>query len=151
MPEAAKPLWTSTIFNCRDCVLFFEGLISFSVNSAMMSFTKKLYFCLICPQYVLPEGLWLTSFGKLQSCFFMPLCQHWCPPGSPTIASLFIQMATDSASWRCWYPVSAAQLEFVPKLIVGFFIHHSGVFRNFAVFALQQCSLIITPEWEYSS
>ncbi len=48
VPEAAKPLWTSTIFNCRDCVLFFEGLISFSVNSAMMSFTKKLYFCLIC-------------------------------------------------------------------------------------------------------
>ncbi len=32
--------------------------------------------------------------------FFMPLCQQWCPPGSPTIASLFIQMATDSASWH---------------------------------------------------
>ncbi len=41
-----KHLWTSTMFDCRDCVLFFEGLISFSVNSAMMSFTKKLYFCL---------------------------------------------------------------------------------------------------------
>ncbi len=98
-----KHLWTSTMFDCRDCVLFFEVLISFSVNSAMMSFTKKLYFCLICPQYVLPEGLWFChiSFGKLQSCFFMHLCQQWCPPGSPTIASLFIQMATDSASWHC--------------------------------------------------
>ncbi len=94
-----KHLWTSTMFDCRDCVLFFEGLISFSVNSAMMSFTKNLYFCLICPQYVLPEGLWFChiSFVKLQSCFFMPLCQQW----SPTIASLFIQMATDSASWHC--------------------------------------------------
>ncbi len=71
-----KHLWTSTMFDCRDCVLFFEGLISFSVNSTMMSFTMKLYLCLICPQYVLPEGLWFChiSFGKLQSCFFMPLC-----------------------------------------------------------------------------
>ncbi len=67
-----KHLWTSTMFDCKDCVLFFEGLISFSVNSAMMSFTKKHYFCLICPQYVLPERLWFChiSFGKLQSCFF---------------------------------------------------------------------------------
>ncbi len=58
---------------------------------------------LSCWKYVLPEGLWFChiSFGKLQSCFFMPLCQQWCPPGSPTIASLLIQMATDSASWHC--------------------------------------------------
>ncbi len=110
-----KHLWTSTMF---DCVLFFEGLISFSVNSAMMSFTKKLYFCLVCPQFVLTEGLLFCHirFGKLQSCFFMPLCQQWCLPGSPTIAPLFIQMATDSASWQL-YPVSADQFEFVGKLI----------------------------------
>ncbi len=79
-----KPLWTSTMFDCRDCVLYFEGLISFYVKSAMMSFTKKLYFCLICPQYILPDGLWFCHISsvKLQSCFFMPLCQQWCPPGS---------------------------------------------------------------------
>ncbi len=35
-------------------------------------------------------------------CFLcLPLCQQWCPPGSPTIASFFIQMATDSVSWHC--------------------------------------------------
>ena len=31
----------------------------------------------------------------------MSLCQQWGPPGSPTIASHLIQMATDSASWHC--------------------------------------------------
>ncbi len=80
-----KHILTSTMFDCRDCVLFFEGLIYFSVNSAMMSFAKKLYFCLICPQYVLPEGLWFCqiSFAVVFS---------W--------VSLFIQTVTDSASWH---------------------------------------------------
>ena len=41
-----KYLWTSTMFERSDCVLFFEGLISFST---IMCFTKKLYFGLICP------------------------------------------------------------------------------------------------------
>lgn len=36
-----KHLWPSTMFDWRDCVLFFEALILFSVNNAMMCFTKK--------------------------------------------------------------------------------------------------------------
>ncbi|XP_072768783.1 KN motif and ankyrin repeat domain-containing protein 1-like [Nerophis lumbriciformis] len=43
-----------------------------------MCFTKKLHFSLICPQDLLPEGCWLP--------------QQRGPPGSPTIASLFIEM-----------------------------------------------------------
>ncbi len=111
-----KHIWTSTMFDCRDCVLFFEDLISFSVN--VMSFTKKLYFCLVC-QYVLTEGLWFChmSLGKLQSCICMPLCQQWCLPGSPTIASLFIQMATDSASWHCCTLCLQISLNLFGKLI----------------------------------
>ena len=62
-----KHLWTSTMFDRRDRVLFFEGLISFSVNSTIICSTKKLYFGLICPHEVLPEGFSLpqVSFGKL--------------------------------------------------------------------------------------
>ena len=54
--------WTSTMFDRRDRVLFFEGLILFSVNSTIMCFTKKLY----CPHDVLPEGFWLPQvrFGR---------------------------------------------------------------------------------------
>ena len=44
-----KHLWTSTIFDCRYGVLFFVGLIPFSVKSRMTSFAKKLYLSLICP------------------------------------------------------------------------------------------------------
>ncbi len=40
-----KTSWTSTMFDCTVC-------FSFSVNSSMMSFTKKLFFCLICPHTV---------------------------------------------------------------------------------------------------
>ena len=61
----------ATMFDHRDRVLFFEGFISFSVNSTIMYFTKKLYFGFICPDDVhhddvLPE-FWLpqVSFGKL--------------------------------------------------------------------------------------
>nr|XP_061787651.1 KN motif and ankyrin repeat domain-containing protein 1-like [Nerophis lumbriciformis] len=43
-----------------------------------MCFTKKLHFSLICPQDLLPEGCWLP--------------QQRGPPGSPTIAFLFIEM-----------------------------------------------------------
>ncbi|KAI2656860.1 Transmembrane protein 255A [Labeo rohita] len=76
-------LWSATILNI---VALFLGIITAAVLGGFKD------------MYVLPEGLWFghISFGKLQSCFFMPLCQQWCPPGSPTIASLFIQMVTDS-------------------------------------------------------
>ena len=46
-------MWTSTMFDRRDRVLFLEGPISFSVNTSIMCFTKKLYFGLICPHDVL--------------------------------------------------------------------------------------------------
>ena len=37
-----KHHWTSSMFDCRECVLFFEGFILFSVNMQMMCFPKKL-------------------------------------------------------------------------------------------------------------
>ena len=37
-----KHHWTSSMFDCREGVLFFEGFILFSVNIEMMCFTKKL-------------------------------------------------------------------------------------------------------------
>ena len=37
-----KHHWTSSMFEWREGVLFFEGFILFSVNLEMMSFTKKL-------------------------------------------------------------------------------------------------------------
>lgn len=58
---APKHQWTSTMFDCRGHVLFFEGLISFSENRIMRCFTKKLNFSLICPQDILPEGFWLPQ------------------------------------------------------------------------------------------
>ena len=59
-------LWTSTMFDRRDRVLFFEGHISFSVHSTIMCFTKKLYFGLICPDVTTwrsPRRI-LASSGK---------------------------------------------------------------------------------------
>src|SRR4029434_1819947 len=60
---APKHRSSSTILACRDCVLLFESLIPFSVNSRMMCFTKKLDFGLICPQDVLPK-CFLASPGE---------------------------------------------------------------------------------------
>ena len=55
----------------------------------------------------------------------MSLCQKWGPPGSPTIASHFIRMATDSASWHCY-----TLCQYVNLNLFGswsrFFIHHSN-------------------------
>ena len=99
-----KHLWTSTMFDCRDCVLFFEGLISFSVNSTIMCFTKKALLWSHLSTWHSPRRILAFSgnFWQTLVClFFMSLCQQWDPPGSPTIASHFIQMATDSASWHC--------------------------------------------------
>ena len=86
-----------------------------------------LYFGLICPQDVLSEWFWLPqeSFGKLQSGFFMSLCQQWGPPRSPTIASHFIQKATDSASWHCCTLCLQGSLNLFWSCS-RFFIHHSN-------------------------
>ena len=69
----------------------------------MTSFANKLYLSLICPQSILPEGLRLTQVCscKLQSGFFMPLCQKWGSPWSPAIALHPIHMTTYGSSWHC--------------------------------------------------
>ena len=92
-----------------------------------MCFTEKLNFGLICPQDVLPKWFWLPqeSFVKLQSGFFMSLCQQWGPPGSPTTASHFIQMVTDSASWHCCTLCLQGSLNLFGSCS-RFFIHHSN-------------------------
>ena len=97
-----KHIWTSTIFNCRYRVLFFVGLIPFSVNSRMTCFAKQLYLSLICPQNILPEELRLTQVCscKLQSGFFMPPYQKWGFPQSPAIVLYLIQMTT-YVHWGC--------------------------------------------------
>lgn len=91
VPEAAK--FYQNVFLCFTIG---TGLLSLPVISTMMSFTKKLFFSLVCPQDVLAEELWFCCiyFGKLESCFFF---MALCPSGSPTIASLFIQTATERA------------------------------------------------------
>ncbi len=120
VPEVAKQ--PQNIFEpppclTRDCVLFFEGLVSFSVNSAMMSFTKKLYFCLICPQYVLPEGLGLSHKLSNSSIAFLCVCV------SSLLGLPFHSDGDEYCELTLLYPVSADQLEFVWKLS-GIFIHH---------------------------
>ena len=106
-----KHLWT-TMFDPRDRVLFFEGLISFSALLWSHLSTWR------SPRRILAfSGKFLAN----TSLAFLCPCQQWGPPGSPTIASHLIQMQTDTASWHCeltlLYPVSAGQLEIVWKLI----------------------------------
>lgn len=84
--------------DCRDSVLFFQVLISFSEDSRMMCFTKKLYFTLICPQEILAS---LGKFWQTPIRLFNVSTSAEGLSGSPTIASLFIQIATDSASCHC--------------------------------------------------
>src|SRR4029434_8536434 len=86
---------TSTMFDCRDRVLFSEGLILFSVNcftknSILVSSVHRMY---SQNDFGFPRKVLANS-----SLAFLCLCQQWGPPGSPTTASHFIQMATDSAS-----------------------------------------------------
>ncbi len=61
-----KHLWTSTMFDCRDRVLYFEGLISFSVKSAMSPLPKSSTFVSSVHSTFSQKD---CGFGKLQSCF----------------------------------------------------------------------------------
>ena len=66
-----------------------------------------------------------SSSGILPLVWLMSLCQQWGPPGSPTIASHFIQMATDSASWHCCSLCLQVSLNLFGSWS-RFFIHHSN-------------------------
>ena len=132
VPEAAKQ--PQNIFEpppyltiCR--ILFFVGLILFSVNSRMACFAKKLYLSLICPQNILPEGLRLTQICscKVQSGFFMPPCQK-----------CLIQMTTYGSSGHRCTPSLQDSLNLCGSWLT-LFIHHSNYpalhsFINFFLF-----------------
>ena len=71
----------------------------------------------------------------------MSLCQQWGPPGSPTIASHFIQMVTDSASWHCCTLCLQVSLNLFGSW-PRFFIHHSNnpSLQSFINFSLPSTS-----------
>ncbi len=58
--------------SCKRFQLQFQFRNNSTQNPKYLSTVRSPWFCHI-------------SFGKLQSCFFMPLCQQWRPPGSPTM------------------------------------------------------------------
>ena len=71
----------------------------------------------------------------------MSLCQQWGPPGSPTVASHFIQMATESASWHCCTLCLQVSLNLFGSWS-RFFIHHSNnpLLQSFMNFSLPSTS-----------
>ena len=62
------------------------------------------------------------------------LCQQWGPPGSPTIASHFIQMATDSASWHCCTLCLQVSLNLIEVLYPPFEQSFVAIFHQFFSF-----------------
>ena len=71
----------------------------------------------------------------------MSWCQQWGPPGSPTIASHFIQMARDSANWHCCILCLEVSLNLFGSWS-RFFIHHSNnpSLQSFINFSLPSTS-----------
>lgn len=66
--ETSKHQWTSTMFDHRESVLFFKGLVLLLANSSFDVLHN--YFGLISPQDILPGGFWIGRC-KLQPGLFM--------------------------------------------------------------------------------
>lgn len=121
------PQTSQNLFDCRYCVLFSLGIIQFSVNSRLMSFSKKLFLDLICPHDILPEGFQLLQLQYI-----------WV---NSSLAFFYVSVSAVGSSWlscnsiafhsdvdgqfelTLLHPESTEQLEFVLKM-TGAVIHH---------------------------
>ena len=130
VPEAAKQpqnIFEPPPYLTVGSVLFFVGLILFSVNSRMTCFAKKLYLSLLCQQNILPEELRLTqvSYCKLQCGFFYASVSD---VGFSSVSCHSASSHSDDVVWfelTLLHPESAEQPEFVWKLS-RLFIPHSN-------------------------
>ena len=138
-----KHLWTSTMFDRRDqCSFLWRPHFIFFKQYNNVLYQKALLWSHLST-WRSPRRILASSGNVLanSSLAFLCLCQQWGPPGSPTIASHFIQMAMDSASWHCCTLCLQVSLNLFGSWS-RFFIHHSNnpSLQSFIIFSLPSTS-----------